>query len=142
MTKTIVFDPLYIPHILTGKITATVRLWPIERVMSNDTVMFVDAYQRKPFAIAKISLIETKRFEKFTDDDRDATQIFYDFKDFTKVMESFYGEKISAETEFRIVHFVLIDDGQQQAIEDQQQTQEQDKKSLEDDLEVKKKKQA
>lgn len=122
--NTIVFDPLYIPHILTGKITATVRLWPLARVTPNDTIMFVDAYQRKPFAIAKISLIETKRFSEFTDDDKNATQIFDRFNNFARIMESFYGETITPETEFRIVHFVLIDDGQQQIIDMQNQTQE------------------
>jgi hypothetical protein len=124
MMNTIVFDPLYIPHILTGKITATVRLWPLARVTPNDTIMFVDAYQRKPFAIAKISLIETKRFSEFTDDDKNATQIFDRFNNFARIMESFYGETITPETEFRIVHFVLIDDGQQQIIDMQNQTQE------------------
>jgi len=139
MMNTIVFDPVYIPHILTGKITATVRLWPLERVTPNDTVMFVDAYQRKPFAIAKISLIETKEFSEFTDDDKNATQIFDNFENFSKVMESFYGEAIAPETKFRIVHFVLIDDGQQQII-DMQKEAEQEKPSQENNPEPQKKK--
>jgi len=121
MTNTIVFDPLYIAHILTGKITATIRLWHLSRVTPNDTVLFVDAYQRKPFAVAKISLIETKRFSEFSDDDRDATQVFENFEDFSKIMESFYGQLVTEETEFRIIHFRLIDDGQEEAIRKQQQ---------------------
>jgi len=141
MMNTIVFDPLYIPHILTGKITATVRLWPLARVTPNDTIMFVDAYQRKPFAIAKISLIETKRFSEFTDDDKNATQIFDNFENFAKVMESFYGETITPETEFRIVHFVLIDDGQQQIIEMQRKAEE-EKMSDEKKPETQKKKES
>jgi|GEM_PF-4129861 len=130
--NTIAFDPLYISHILTGEKTSAVKLWPVLKVNSNETVELIDSNQRKPFALAKVSLIETKKFDEFTDEDRSTSMHHEDFENFKKIMESFYGQPITPETEFRIVHFRIIDDGQDRAIAEQIKAMQKEKKKDKD----------
>lgn len=112
--KTIGFQPKLIPEILAYRKTSTIRLAQNMRhhIEAGDIVLLLDSFQRKPFALAEITLVEQKTYSALSEEDSSTAQIPSTFEEFKQMMEVFYSDPISEETVWSIIHFRIIDDGQ------------------------------
>lgn len=110
--KTIAFAPKHIPHILAGTKTATLRFWRKSDIVPNETIFLIDAFQKMPFALARVTSIEQKTFDQLDDEDKDDSGHEESFEDFQRQLQADYKIPVLRKTPFLVVRFAVIDDGQ------------------------------
>jgi hypothetical protein len=129
---TLGFQAKNIPLILSGKKTATLRLWDTPLVNAGDLVVFTESHHGKPFAVVRISSVEQKTFDELDEADKNDSLNNDQFENFQKKFVAYYHRPIHNDTVFTLVRFRIIDDGQHAPDEMQQaaeETEEQENQS-------------
>ena len=124
--KTIEFEAKYIPEILAGKKTTTIRPNGYEIFEPDDLIVMIEEQTGKPFAIARIVSIEHKPFTDFSAQDKLESGHEQDFEGFAQNFQKKFHKALQPETPVALVTFLIVDDGQKREHEAEQEEQKED----------------
>lgn len=110
--NSLIFHPKHIPAILSGKKTATVKLWLGPIVDAGATVMFVDSHQGTPFALGQIVSVQRKEICSLTDEDMRDSQHSETLEELAKKLSEYYEKKVTVDSDVVVIRFKVVSDGQ------------------------------
>src|SRR4029079_676044 len=102
------FAPHLIQSILTGKKTATWRLFNDKDLKAGEVIDLIQRPELKVFAKAKIRSIEEKPLGRLTQSDWEGHERFSSDEEMYKTYESYYNRPVNADTIVTIIRFQLL----------------------------------
>lgn len=121
--KTIEFEAKYIPELLAGKKTTTVRPNGHELFEPDDLVVMLEEQSGKPFAIARVVSIEHKAFSAFSAQEKLESGHDQDFEQFAQHFTKKFKKTLKAETPVALIRFLIVDDGQKREQQIEQESE-------------------
>ncbi|MBP7741588.1 MAG: ASCH domain-containing protein [Candidatus Pacebacteria bacterium] len=106
--KTLKFAPDLVAKILAGEKTSTWRLFDDKDLHEGDTLMFVNKETFEEFGTATITSLHTRTLGTLTDTDWEGHERFQSEEEMYKTYRMYYGEKVTQDTEVKILSFKFI----------------------------------
>jgi hypothetical protein len=103
--KTLKFTPELCIKILEGTKTSTWRLFDDKDLQIGDELIFINKESLEQFGTAKIGSLYTKTLGTLEDIDWQGHERFASDEEMFKTYRKYYGDKVSADTEVKIIHF-------------------------------------
>lgn len=110
-SKTIKFASDLVPLILAGEKTSTWRLFDDKDLTIGDHILLQEFGKDEPFAEADITDIKVIKFGELTDQDKIGHETYGSDEEMYRVYSGYYGTKVDASSELKIIHFRLTDSG-------------------------------
>lgn len=101
------FAPELVPLILSGKKTTTWRLWDDKNLTEGDDVELANSLTKEPFAKARLVKVTETVMGALTEHDKHGHETFTCDEEMYKQYSSYYGKAVNADTEVKIIKFVL-----------------------------------
>ncbi len=103
--KTLKFAPRLVPKILSGEKTSTWRLFDDKDLQVGDILTFINKETLEEFGTAKVITLKIKTLGTLTETDWKGHEKFESDKAMYTQYRKYYGEKVSPESELKILEF-------------------------------------
>jgi hypothetical protein len=103
--KTLKFKPELVEQILSGKKTATWRLFDDKDLQKGDELTFINKESLEPFGTAKITSLYTKTLSTLEDADWIGHERYNSDEEMYTEYRKYYGDKVGPHTEVKILSF-------------------------------------
>lgn len=106
--KTLKFRHNLIEEILSGRKTATWRLFDDKDLRVGDKIELLDWDSKEKFAEAEIVNIEEKKLQDVTDEDFRGHEKFENKEEMMETYKGYYGERVDGNVIMKIIEFRLL----------------------------------
>jgi len=103
--KTLKFAPELCIQILQGTKTSTWRLFDDKDLQTGDVLQFINKETLVEFGVATITSLHTKTLGTLDDSDWEGHERFSSEEEMYVTYRKYYGDKVSPDTEVKIIHF-------------------------------------
>jgi hypothetical protein len=103
--KTLKFASELCTQILEGVKTSTWRLFDDKDLRIGDVLQFINKETLEQFGVAKITSLHKKTLSALNDTDWEGHERFNSEKEMYETYRKYYGDKVSPDTEVKIIHF-------------------------------------
>jgi hypothetical protein len=105
--KTLKFTPELCEQILSGEKTSTWRLFDDKNLQVGDELDFVNKETGESIGVAKIMNLKVTSLGELTEEDWIGHERYNSEEEMYKAYRKYYGDKVTPETELKIIHFKL-----------------------------------
>lgn len=108
MNKSLKFNPPLIPLILSGKKTATWRLFDDKELAVGDIFEIIESGTQKQFGTAKINKVVIKEFQDLQEEDHLGHESYGNLNQILQSYSKMYKTPVTRKTSVKIIRFDLL----------------------------------